>query len=111
MATLIVTSAVLAAGGRELVQREGPGAYKTAAMIAWHNKDYAKTVSLLEKYTVAMPEDDVGLLMLGEAYANDNQPDKAIAAIEQALRVNPNSEGAKQYLEAIKSRMAPAEKK
>jgi rhomboid protease GluP len=110
LATLIVTSAVLTAGARELVQREGPGAYKTAAVIAWHNKDYAKTVSLLEKYTVAMPEDDVGLLMLGEAYAHDNQPDKAIAAFEQALRVNPNSEDAKQDLEELRGHPAPERK-
>jgi membrane associated rhomboid family serine protease len=110
LATLIVTSAVLTAGARELVQREGPGAYKTAAVIAWHNKDYAKTVSLLEKYTVAMPEDDVGLLMLGEAYAHDNQPDKAIAAFEQALRVNPNSEDAKQDLEELRGNPAPERK-
>ncbi len=110
LATLIVTSAVLTAGARELVQREGPGAYKTAAVIAWHNKDYAKTISLLEKYTVAMPEDDVGLLMLGEAYAHDNQPDKAIAAFEQALRVNPNSEDAKQDLEELRGHPAPERK-
>ena len=110
LATLIVTSAVLTAGARELVQREGPGAYKTAAVIAWHNKDYAKTVSLLEKYTIAMPEDDVGLLMLGEAYAHDNQPDKAIAAFEQALRVNPNSEDAKQDLEELRGHPAPERK-
>jgi membrane associated rhomboid family serine protease len=110
LATLIVTSAVLTAGARELVQREGPGAYKTADVIAWHNKDYAKTVSLLEKYTVAMPEDDVGLLMLGEAYAHDNQPDKAIAAFEQALRVNPNSEDAKQDLEELRGHPAPERK-
>ena len=110
LATLIVTSAVLTAGGRELVQREGAGAYKTAAVIAWQNKDYAKTVSLLEKYTVAMPEDDVGLLMLGEAYANNNEPDKAIAAFEQALRVNPNSEDAKQDLEELRGHPAPEKK-
>jgi rhomboid protease GluP len=111
LATLIVTSVVLAAGGRELVQRDGPQAYKTAAVIAWHDRNYAKTVSMLEKYTVAMPEDDVGLIMLGEAYANNNEPDKAIAAMEQALRVNPNSQDAKQDLEEIKSRLSPVEKK
>ena len=110
LATLIVTAAVLTAGARELVQREGAGAYKTAAVIAWQNKDYAKTVSLLEKYTVAMPEDDVGLLMLGEAYANNNEPDKAIAAFEQALRVNPNSEDAKQDLEELRGHPAPEKK-
>jgi rhomboid protease GluP len=110
LATLIITSVVLAAGGRELIQREGPEAYKTAAVFAWHDKNYAKTVSMLEKYTVAKPEDDVGLVMLGEAYANNNEPDKAIGALEQALRVNPNSQDAKQYLEELRSRLAPEKK-
>jgi tetratricopeptide (TPR) repeat protein len=111
LATLMVTSAVLAAGGRELVQKDGPEAYKTAAVIAWHDTNYSKTVSMLEKYTVARPEDDVGLVMLGEAYANNNELDKAIGAFEQALRVNPNSEDAKQDLAEIRSRLNPTEKK
>jgi len=111
LATLIVTSAVLAAAGRELVQKDGPEAYKTAAVIAWHQTNYPKTVSMLEKYTVARPEDDVGLVMLGEAYANNNEPNKAIAALEEALRVNPNSEDAKQDLAEIRSRLSPTEKR
>jgi membrane associated rhomboid family serine protease len=111
LGTLVVTSMIVAAGASELVQKEGPDAEKTAAVFAWRQKNYAKAVHLLEKYTVARPQDDDGLVFLGEAYLSNNEPDKAIGALEQALRVNPNSEDAKQDLEAIKSRLAPAEKK
>lgn len=111
LGTLVVTSMILAAGATELVQRHGPEAQKTAASIAWHQRDYAKAIHLLEKYTVARPQDDDGLLFLAQAYWNNNEPDKAIGALEQALRVNPNSQDAKQALEEIKSRLAPEEKK
>jgi len=111
LATLIVTSMIVGAGATELVQQEGPEAAKTAAAIAWRQKNYAKAVHLLEKYTVARPEDDDGLVFLGEAYWNNKEPDKAIAALEQAIRVNPNSQDAKQDLEQMRSQLAPAEKK
>jgi membrane associated rhomboid family serine protease len=109
--TLVVTSMIVAAGATELVQQEGPAAKKTAAAIAWHQRNYAKAAHLLEQYTVAKPQDDDGLVFLGEAYLNSNEPDKAIGAFEQALRVNPNSDDAKQALEELKSRLAPPEKK
>jgi membrane associated rhomboid family serine protease len=111
LGTLVVTSMILTAGATELVQKDGPEAQKAVARFAWQQRDYAKAVRLLEKYTVARPQDDNGLVFLGAAYANNNEPEKAIGAFEQALRVNPNSEDAKQDLEAIKSRLAPAEKK
>jgi membrane associated rhomboid family serine protease len=111
LGTLIVTSMIIAAGASELVQQDGPEAQKTAAAFAWRQKNYGKAVHLLEKYTVAKPEDDDGLVFLGEAYFNNNEPDKAIGALEQALRVNPNSQDAKQDLEEIRSRLAPSEKK
>jgi rhomboid protease GluP len=110
LATLVVTSVVLTAAGRELVQREGPEAYKTAAAISWRQRNYAKAVHLLEQYTVARPQDDDALVFLGEAYLNVNEPDKAIGAFEQALRVNPNSEDAKQDLEELRNRLAPEKK-
>ncbi|HEY2915142.1 MAG TPA: tetratricopeptide repeat protein, partial [Candidatus Angelobacter sp.] len=94
----------------ELIQHEGPEAKKTAAAISWRQRDYAKAVHLLEQYTVARPQDDEGLVFLGEAYLGTNQPDKAIGAFEQALRVNPNSEDAKQDLEELRSRLAPEKK-
>lgn len=109
--TLLVTSMIVAAGATELVQREGPDAEKTAAAIAWHQRNYPKAVHLLEKYTVARPQDDDGLVFLGEAYANNNELDKAIGAFEQALRVNPNSEEAKKDLEEIRNQAGSTENK
>jgi membrane associated rhomboid family serine protease len=108
--TLVITSMVVAAGATELVQQEGPSAKKTAAAIAWHQRNYPKAVHLLEQYTVAKPQDDDGLVFLGEAYLNSNEPEKAIGAFEQALRVNPNSEDAKQALEELRSRLVPEKK-
>jgi len=110
LGTLVVTSMIVAAGATELVQQNGPEAKKTVAVISWRQRNYAKAVHLLEQYTVARPQDDDGLVFLGEAYANNNEPDKAIGAFEQALRVNPNSEDAKQDLEELRSRLAPEKK-
>lgn len=110
LGTLVVTSMIVAAGATELVQQYGPEAKKTAAAISWRQRNYAKAVHLLEQYTVARPQDDDGLVFLGEAYLSTNEPDKAIGAFEQALRVNPNSEDAKQDLEELRGRMAPEKK-
>ena len=110
-ATLVITATVLAAGVRELVQTNGAEAERDAAVVAWQQKDFAKAVRLLEKYTAARPDDDVGLVMLGEAYVNNNEPDKAIGAWEQALKVNPGSEDARQDLEALRGSPLPAENK
>jgi len=49
--------------------------------------------------------------MLGEAYVNNNEPDKAIGAWEQALKVNPGSEDARQDLEALRGSPLPPENK
>lgn len=110
LGTLVVTSMILVAGAAELVQKDGPEAQKAVAEAAWRQRNFAKAAHLLEKYTVARPQDDNGLVFLGAAYANNNEPDKAIAALEQALRVNPNSEAAKQGLEELRSRLAPEKK-
>ena len=100
----------MAADASELVQQNGPEAKKIATAIAWRQRNYAKAVHLLEQYTVAWPQDDEGLVFLGEAYLSTNEPDKAIGAFELALRVNPNSEDAKQDLEELRSRLAPEKK-
>ncbi len=102
LATLVVTALVLAAAGRELVQTHGADAQKTAGAFALKRQDYAKAARLLEKYTAARPDDDVGLIWLGAAYAENNERDKAIAAFEHALKVNPSSQGAKNALQILR---------
>lgn len=108
-ATLAITAAVMAAGFRELVETNGAESQKEAAILAWQQKDYARATRFLEKYTTARPQDDVGFVMLGEAYLSNQQPDKAIGALEQALKINPGSEDARQDLEALRG--GPAGKK
>ena len=110
LGTLVVTSMIVAAGASELVKRKDRTRRKPRPQLPGTKENYAKAVHLLEKYTVARPEDDDGLVFLGEAYGNSNEPDKAIAALEQALRVNPNSEDAKQDLEEIRSRLGSSGK-
>src|ERR1041384_102100 len=61
LGTLVVTSMILVTGAAELVQKDGPEAQLTVAKSAWRQGDFAKAVHLLEKYTVARPEDDDGL--------------------------------------------------
>jgi rhomboid protease GluP len=107
LATLMVTALVLAAAGRELVQVYGPEAQKRVAAYEVQQRDYAKAARLLEKYTAAKPNDDVGLIMLGEVYVANNERDKAIAAFEQALKANPNAEEAKQVLQELRGDGSP----
>lgn len=103
LATVVVTGLVLFAGGHELVQIHGPDAQRQVAIMAWSQRDYAEAAHLLEKYTASRPDDEAGFVMLGEAYANNNEMDKAIAALEQALKINPNSTRAKEDLAELRN--------
>jgi membrane associated rhomboid family serine protease len=104
--TLIITSAVLAAGGRELVQNQSALAQKGLAMRAAEAGDYQTAAQYLEKYTRNNPEDDEALSALGTYYVLTNQRDKAIDAFQRALKANPRSEDAKQALEGLHAPVA-----
>lgn len=107
LGTLVVTAVLLSFAGRELVQTRGEQGFATRVAIAMQLKDYPKAISLLEKYTAANPGDDEAWLMLGEAYQQNQQHDKAIAAYEQALKVNPSSSDAKQALDGLRGDSSP----
>jgi membrane associated rhomboid family serine protease len=107
LATVVVTAALLSFAGRELVQTRGESGFATRVAMAMQQKDYAKAISLLEQYTAAKPGDDVGWMALGEAYEKNRQQEKAIAAYQQALKVNPNSSDAKEALDEIRGNSSP----
>jgi rhomboid protease GluP len=107
LATVLATTAVLFAAGRELVQTHGAEGEIARAVFAWRQKDYPQVIQLLEKYTAANPGDDRTLVMLGEAYEANNQRNKALAAYQQALKVNPGSVEAKQALDDLQSSNTP----
>jgi membrane associated rhomboid family serine protease len=107
LATLVVTAVLLSFAGRELVQTRGESGFATRVAMAMQDKDYPKAISLLEQYTAANPSDDGALVMLGDAYARNRQQDKAVAAYQQALKVNPGSSDAQQALDEIRGNGLP----
>jgi membrane associated rhomboid family serine protease len=108
--TFAITSLVLVFAGRELVQDHGAEAQKQAAAVSWQLKNYASAVRFLESYTAARPNDDDGLVFLGEAYAATNQRDKAIDAFQRALKANQSSDAARQALEQLHAPVSPQTK-
>ena len=98
--TLLITSAVLAAGARELVQTHGAGAQKDLAIRAAQHGDPAGAAYLLE-YIRNNPEDEEALTSLGYYYVRTNQPRKAIDSFQRVLKFNPGSQEAKQALDGL----------
>ncbi len=105
--TLVVTAALLSFAGQELVGRQGGRGLATRVAMAMQQKDYPKAISLLEKYTAANPDDEGGWIALGEAYERNQQQEKAVAAYQQALKVNPNSADARQALDSLHGNDSP----
>jgi rhomboid protease GluP len=101
LATVLATTAVLFAAGRELVQTHGGEAQLFQAIQALRKGDFASAVPLLERYTAANPNDDDALVRLGGAYELTGQRNKAIAAYQRALQANPDSDEAKEALQTL----------
>lgn len=97
-ATLLVTAVLLTFGYNELDKKyEVPEQLKQAQMALDH-QDYPRAIQFLEQYTTSHPDDDRAWTTLGALYAETQQRQKAITAFQQALKVNPNSQMAKQAL-------------
>ncbi len=109
-ATVLVTTLLLTFAYKELEGKYGIPRELQQAQIALSKKDYKQAILLLEKYTSSNPNDDHIWTVLGDLYAEKNQQDKAVAAYQQALRANPDSEEAKQALQELNA-SSPPEKK
>jgi hypothetical protein len=98
--TLVVTSAVLTAGARELVQTRGTEARKDLAIRAASHGDPA-AAAYLREYIQNNPEDQEALTSLGYYYVITSQTDKAIEVFQRVLKLNPGSPDAKQALDGL----------
>jgi hypothetical protein len=107
--TLVITSAVLAAGAHELVQTHGAAARKGMAMRAAEAGD-PNAAAYLEDYIRNNPADDEALTSLGTYYVLTNQPQKAVDAFQRALKANPASEEAKDALHGLNAPASPENK-
>lgn len=107
LGTLVVTALLLSFAGQELVQKYGTEGLGTRINVALQKRDYPTATALLEKYTAANPNDEEGLLVLGNTYLNAHQTDKAIATFRRALKVNPNSAEAQEALNQLQGSSPP----
>jgi len=107
LVTILVTVGVLFYAGRELVQAHGAEGQLVRAQRAMRQHDFSAAVPMLEKYTVAKPDDERGLALLGAAYALTGEKDKAIATYERILKIDPQSETAQRALGALRDNDSP----
>ena len=101
LVTLLITCAVIVAGARELVHTHSQMAAKTLAGMEAEQGHYRNAASYMEKYVADNPQDSEALEVLGQLYVLSNQRSKAVDAFQRALKVNPNSQDAKQALEGL----------
>jgi predicted Zn-dependent protease len=103
----LVTSAVLAAGARELVQTHKDAAAKDIAQKAAQVGDYLTAAEYMEEYARNNPGDAQALSSLGMYYVATNQRDKAIGAFQRALTADPSSNIARQALQELRAPLPP----
>lgn len=102
LGTVLATALVLFAGGRELVRDHGAKGLLYRAEAATKHRDFPKAIQLLEKHRLLRPDDVNALTWLGDLYSATDQRDKAAEAYEHALKLNPNSDDAKQGLDDLR---------
>jgi rhomboid protease GluP len=97
-----VSCIIFFAAGHQLVHDHEAEGQLARAEAATKHKNYPKAIQLLEKYQTLQPDDIDSLTWLGDLYSANGERDKAIAAYEHALKINPESEDAKEALEDLR---------
>ena len=69
------------------------------------DKIFAKHMAELEKYVADKPFDEAALLTLGYNLKFSKQPEKAIITFEKVLKISPENETAKLFLEALRTKV------
>ncbi len=107
--TIVLVALIMTVLGSRLVQVKGQANPEAAIRRALQSQDYPQAIQVLEKYTAEQPANDRVWFVLGYAYEKNGQKDRAIAAYEQALKLNPNSSDAREALAELRGN-APQEK-
>ncbi len=106
-ATIVLVALTMAVLGSQLVKVKAQANPEAAIKRALQSQDYSRAIQLLEKYTAEQPDNDRAWFFLGYAFEKNNQKDRALAAYQQALKVNPNSPYAKDALEVLRGTSSP----
>ncbi|HEX7286194.1 MAG TPA: rhomboid family intramembrane serine protease [Candidatus Angelobacter sp.] len=108
--TVIVTGVILALGYQELAKAHGIPVELKQAQAALDQRDYSLAIQKLEQYAAKNQDDDHIWTVLGMLYADQGQREKALAAFQQALKINPNSTEAKRALSRMGEGSPPPKK-
>lgn len=102
-ATIVLAALVLAGIGAQMVKtKKPPVASLSNAVAAMQQHDYDSAIDILEQFTETNPNDIKAQSLLGLAYEMNHQRDKAIAAYEKALTLDPNQQALKNKLEQLR---------
>jgi rhomboid protease GluP len=107
-ATIVIASLVMAGIGARVVESKGFNQLK-AAQQKFDSHDFHGAIALLERTTSAHPENADAQAMLGLAYEKDGQTDKAIAAYQRALQLEPGFTMVRSHLEQLQNH-SPSQK-
>lgn len=108
-AALAVIALLLGAGYYQLA---GSAKYKNwmvRAEISLEEEDYPTAIAILEKGIAAEPGNVEAEAWLGDAYALNNEPEKAMAAYKKALALNPNLQEVKESLQELQQATGASE--
>jgi rhomboid protease GluP len=105
---LAVVAILLGAGYHEVAGSSGYKSWMIRAFWSLEDKDYPSAIAILEKGIAAEPGNAEAEDWLGDAYALNNEPEKAIVAYKKALELNPNLSDAKENLDELQRQPASA---
>jgi cytochrome c-type biogenesis protein CcmH/NrfG len=103
---LAVVAALLGAGYYEVASSTHYKNWMIYASWSLEDKDYLTAIAILEKRTAAEPGNAEAQAWLGDAYALNNQPEKAIVAYKKALELDPRLSEAKESLDELQRQPA-----
>jgi membrane associated rhomboid family serine protease len=100
-ATIVLAAMVLAGAGQQLVNTRGAQSKKAVAGMALEQRDYPTAIRILEQIAKSEPNDARLQAALGYAYQMNHERDKAIAAYQRALQIDPNMDDVKENLQGL----------
>src|SRR5581483_887526 len=87
---LVGITLLLGAAYTERARTSGYKNWMIRAAWSLEDKDYSTAIRILEKGSVTDPRNAVAEAWLGDAYALNHEPEKAIVAYKKALELDPN---------------------
>ncbi|HEY6270929.1 MAG TPA: rhomboid family intramembrane serine protease [Terriglobales bacterium] len=100
-ATMILAALVLAGVGSQVVSAKLRSNPLDVARVQLRQHNFLSAIVTLEKLAVSEPQNAQAQVLLGYAYEMNEERDKAIAAYQRALHIDPNQPDVQQLLDEL----------